>query len=253
MLKTSIRISLAQVPVVKGDVTENLAQHIKMIEQSSLCKADVVVFPELSLTGYELEFAQELALSETSHVFEVLSQAAVDHNIIVLAGCPLKVTLTLGRDAKPTIGAVICFPDGTREFYAKQYLHEGEGKHCSSGVVDYVFTVNGYRIALAICADFASPEHAQKARELGADIYIASALISERGFEADAKMLSSIAATHGFPVLLSNHISTTGGWAACGNNTVWNASGERVFSSESKEPCVVLCTMADHKIDAIKI
>ena len=44
----SVTISLAQIPVVRGNWRENLKQQLKMIEQSSNYNADVVVFPELS-------------------------------------------------------------------------------------------------------------------------------------------------------------------------------------------------------------
>lgn len=248
ILSSDIVISLAQVPVIKGDVPGNLASHLTMVEQSSSLGADVVVFPELSLTGYELELVQELAFHQDQTDFSELSQAAVKHNIIVIAGCPLK---TEGA-AKSTIGAVICFPDGCTEFYSKQYLHDGEGKYCSSGVHDYLFNVKGHRIGLAICADFSVPDHALSVVNKGAEIYLVSALISPSGFEADAQRLSDIASTHKLPVLLSNHISHTGGWETCGNDTVWDASGNVVLSSESKEQCLVLCTVAGDKLSAVK-
>ncbi|MGP8305319.1 carbon-nitrogen hydrolase family protein [Vibrio sp. YIC-376] len=247
-MKSDITISLAQVPVSKGDLGANLSHHLAMIEKSSSYNADVVVFPELSLTGYELEWAQELAMNHESSVFKELSQAAVANKIIVIAGCPLNSN----HSDKPTIGAAICFPNGSVEFYSKQYLHEGEEKYCSQGSVDYSINIKGRRIALAICADFCSPEHSNKARESGADLYIASALISDSGFETDAKILSGIAEKHNLPVLLSNHISVTGGWSTCGNNSIWNSSGELVFSSESKEICLVLCTISGHHIQATK-
>ncbi|QSV17460.1 carbon-nitrogen hydrolase family protein [Photobacterium ganghwense] len=248
-MKTGIRISLAQIPVVKGNVVANLSNHLTMIAQSSLYGANVVVFPELSLTGYELELAQELAFSPQSPHFSTLSRASIENDIVVIAGCPLNIK----NSAKPTIGAVICFPDGTIEFYSKQYLHEGEGTFCASGSEDYVFNVEGYRIGLAICADFSSTAHSLNARMLGADAYIASALISDSGFEADTKILSNIASKHRFPVLLSNHISSTGGWSACGNNTIWNASGDVVLSSASKEHCLVMCSINGHEVYAAQV
>lgn len=115
---------MAQIPVVKGNVVENLSNHLIMIAQSSLYGANVVVFPELSLTGYELELAQELAFSPQSPHFSTLSRASIENDIVVIAGCPLNIK----NSAKPTIGTVICFPDGTIEFYSKQYLHEGKGR-----------------------------------------------------------------------------------------------------------------------------
>lgn len=244
-MKTGVTISLAQVPVTRGEVCANLERHLKMIEQSSYYDADVVVFPELSLTGYELDLAAELAFSPSPSNFKELSQASVENEIITIAGCPLKVN----NDSKPTIGAVICFPDGTVQFYSKQHLHEGEGTYCSFGLSDYFFKVNGHQIALAICADFTELEHSRRAKKLGSDIYVVSALISKNGFEPDSKILSEIASEQGFPVLLSNHISVTGGWETCGKNSVWNSHGELVNNSSSKEYGLVLCNIMGNEVE----
>ncbi|MBZ5488079.1 carbon-nitrogen hydrolase family protein [Halomonas aquamarina] len=236
MNSSSITIGLAQLPVAKGAVSENLATHLAYIERVAKDGADVVVFPELSLTGYELALLEELAMPKTSDVFNTLSSAAVQHNIVVIAGCPLH-----NEDSKPHIGAVICFPSGEREFYAKQYLHEGEDVYCSSGTQHYLFTVNDMRIALAVCADFANPAHIETAVAQQAQVYIASALISEAGYEADAKLLASMAQRHQVPVLLSNHLSITGGWQTCGNSGGWNAEGELIVAADGTEPSLVLC------------
>ncbi|WP_180834118.1 carbon-nitrogen hydrolase family protein, partial [Vibrio parahaemolyticus] len=107
-MKTGVTISLAQIPIVRGDLCGNIENHIKMIKKSSSYKADVVVFPELSLTGYELDLVAELAFSPEPLSFKELSQASVENEIIVIAGCPLKAN----NSSKPTIGAVVCFPDG---------------------------------------------------------------------------------------------------------------------------------------------
>ncbi|ENN9979098.1 carbon-nitrogen hydrolase family protein [Vibrio vulnificus] len=239
-MNAAITISLAQIPVVRGDLPSNLAQHIYMIERSAKHDADVVVFPELSLTGYELELANELALLPEAESIQSLSQASVEHHVIVIAGCPLRHD----DAAKPTISAVICFPDGRVELYDKQYLHEGEAQFCSSGSSDYVFNVKEQQIALAICADFTHAEHAQRAKALGADLYLVSALISKNGYETDAKILSDIASEHAFPVLLSNHISPTGGWVTCGKSSIWNAQGKRLTEADSKEAGLILCTIS---------
>ncbi|EHJ9995348.1 carbon-nitrogen hydrolase family protein [Vibrio parahaemolyticus] len=247
-MKTGVTISLAQIPIVRGDLCGNIENHIKMIKKSSSYKADVVVFPELSLTGYELDLVAELAFSPEPLSFKELSQASVENKIIVIAGCPLKAN----NSSKPTIGAVVCFPDGLVQFYSKQYLHEGEEKYCSFGTTDYFFTVNGHQIALAICADFTTPEHSQRVKKLGADAYVVSALISGNGFTPDSKILSEIALEHRIPVLLSNHISETGGWETCGKSSVWDSFGKLVISSSEKESGLVLCTIAGNELEATK-
>lgn len=247
-MNIGITISLAQIPVVRGDVYGNLQHHLKMIQKSSFYNAHMVVFPELSLTGYELDLLSELALSADPKNFNELSQASVENDIIVIAGYPL----TSYHSTKPTIGSVICFPDGAVQFYSKQHLHSGEEKYCSSGATDYLFNIEGYQVALSICADFSKVKHSQQARKLGADIYVVSALISDNGFVSDAKILSDIAFENSFPVLLSNHISKTGGWDTCGKNSIWNSDGDLVASTGSKDSCVLLCTVTKDKIEAVK-
>ncbi len=248
-MKSELVVSLAQVPVVKGDVSENLKQHLKWAQVSAKHGANLVVFPELSLIGYELELADTLAFTPESAPFKTLSNAAVSHQIAVIAGCPLRMEST----SKPTLGAVICLPDGEVSFYSKQYLHEGEEQFFNAGSKDYFLNINGYKLALAICADFVTPAHSDMASSADADIYLVSALISENGFSTDASILSSIASKHQFPVLLANHISRTGGWQACGNNAIWNAKGKLVGGSESKQPGLVLCSIANHKVDSVEV
>ena len=84
--------------------------------------------------------------------------------------------------SKPHIAAVICFPNGEIEFYSKQYLHDGEGTYCAAGETNHLLNINNTRIALAVCADFAKPQHAQGAADSEAELYLVSALISPSGF-----------------------------------------------------------------------
>ncbi|MBW7888420.1 MAG: hypothetical protein H3C35_08680 [Bacteroidetes bacterium] len=48
-------IALAQIDSVIGDLQKNLLHHLEYIEKAIVQKADIVVFPELSLTGYSIK------------------------------------------------------------------------------------------------------------------------------------------------------------------------------------------------------
>jgi NAD+ synthase (glutamine-hydrolysing) len=80
------QLALAQMTTVLGNVDANLEKHLAMIADAKKAGADVVIFPELSLTGY---FLQDLALSvalnpRTDPLFDKLRQASTD--IDVMAG-----------------------------------------------------------------------------------------------------------------------------------------------------------------------
>ncbi|MFC0338365.1 Predicted amidohydrolase [Kushneria avicenniae] len=241
----SVVVALAQMPVLRGAVAENLATHLCCIERAAEHGADVVAFPELSLIGYESDLLAQLAMSEKAEAFTTLSDAAMAHHLVVVAGCPL-----VNDGGKPYIGAVICFPDGARAFYAKQHLHDGEAAYCAPGHKECLFTVNGVRIVLAVCADFVHPAHAEAAAAQQAQIYLVSAMISEAGYDADAELLAGIARRHRFPVLLSNHISRTGGWQTCGKSGGWDTRGEpllpvtrHLVPAQNAEPSLVICAL----------
>ncbi|MBU2899328.1 carbon-nitrogen hydrolase family protein [Vibrio hepatarius] len=238
-----LTIALSQCPVTRGGFQSNLDHHLTHIEHSAFLGAQLIVFPELSLTGYELDIANENALKPSDRIFKDLSKASKNNDIIVIAGCPLAT-----QSSKPQIGAVICFPCGNIEFYSKQYLHDGEEQYCLPGEKDYQFTIGEHKIALAVCADFSEPEHSKRAIKKAADVYIASALISPSGYQHDAEILSNIAFRHQIPTLLCNHISTTGGWETCGNNSIWDLNGKLIASSDNNQPGVLLCTMSEVSI-----
>src|SRR6185369_11163900 len=50
-----MNLALAQIATKLGDVESNLEKHLDYIKQAKEQKADLIVFPELSLTGYVLQ------------------------------------------------------------------------------------------------------------------------------------------------------------------------------------------------------
>ncbi len=214
-------VSLPQIVVTRGDFDYNLASHLKAIHDSANQGADLVVFPELSLTGYELDIAREWSPVTASCIFAKLAEAATSYNVTLLVGCPIHIE----NSEKPAIGAVILSPCGQRDLYLKQHLHTGEEEYCIAGDKAFCLELNGLKLGIGICADFTVPQHAQSAKRSGCHAYLSSALISDEGYVTDAEILANIAKDNAFPVLLSNHISKTGGWLACGKNSVWDHQG----------------------------
>ena len=56
--ESKMRISVAQIESVKGDIANNIIKHKKVINLAIKNKVEVIVFPELSLTGYEPTLAK---------------------------------------------------------------------------------------------------------------------------------------------------------------------------------------------------
>ena len=62
-----MKIALAQVAPRLGDVRQNVDMHLDVLDKARRSKTDLVVFPELSLTGYTLkDLVEEVALDPGS-------------------------------------------------------------------------------------------------------------------------------------------------------------------------------------------
>ncbi|MGL6002922.1 MAG: carbon-nitrogen hydrolase family protein [Plesiomonas sp.] len=245
----SITIALAQTHPLKGDIEHNLSKHLGYISESASHGADIVIFPELSITGYEPDLLASLALSPSSSVVSDLVNAAIKCKIIVIAGIPLA-----NDDEKPYIASLIAFPSGKKVFYRKQYLHESEESFYSAGSENFSFSCNGFTLYHGICADFSNEQHWNDARIASADIYLSSVLISKNGLESDFELLSERAKLNRLNVALVNSVGITGGWNSAGCSGAWNSDGHHVLSATDDE-CIVLCIISNSGVsgEAINI
>jgi predicted amidohydrolase len=78
------KVSCAQISPVLGDIEKNIKLHLKYIDKAIAKKSDMVVFPELSLTGYSVkDLNLELALNPyTSKLLEPLRQRSKKISIV---------------------------------------------------------------------------------------------------------------------------------------------------------------------------
>lgn len=61
-----LRIAAGQFAPVRGCLEENMRHHEILVASAALSGVSLIIFPKLSLTGYEPELAEKLALAEES-------------------------------------------------------------------------------------------------------------------------------------------------------------------------------------------
>jgi predicted amidohydrolase len=79
-----LRVAMAQIAPVLGDMPRNVTLHIEQIEAARRQHADLVIFPELSLTGYFIrDMVPDLAISPTGPEVRQLIDAAGAMSLVV--------------------------------------------------------------------------------------------------------------------------------------------------------------------------
>lgn len=206
-------------PVCAGaDVAANVREHALAIERAG---ARLVVFPELSLTGYDLGAPSQAVDDERLRPLVEACRAA---DTVALVGAPIS-----DGDGRDRIATLAVTGDGVTVAYRKIWLHGAELDRFSPGEKPVVVTVDGWRLGLAICYDAAVPQHAADTAALGIDAYVASTLYGPGSEARRDGHMHERAAAHGIWVVLATAAGPSGSYPqTSGGSGIWGPNGELV-------------------------
>ena len=232
-----MKLCAVQLASLKGDLPGNLQRHLVCIEQAAALGAELVVFPELSLTGYEPSVARQAALPVTSPRLDPLQAACDRLGITVAVGLPLPTPDGI------RIGMPIFCPEAPRQAYAKQRLHDDELPYFTPGHQALLLEVGEHRVAPAICYESMFMAHAAVARERGADLYLVSVAKTAKGIREGYAHYPEVARELGMPVLMANCVGPADTFIGAGGSAAWDSQGHLLASLDAhSEGLIVLDT-----------
>jgi predicted amidohydrolase len=151
-----LNISLAQIDIKFGDPAANFETVTRMTEEARRRGSDLILFPELWSTAYDLTHAANYASNLTSGLFAELSALARRTGIFLLGS-----TLSLLGENKFGNTLTVFAPDGTLlADYSKIHLFRlmDEHLHLTAGDQPVMVDLPSGRAGLAICYDLRFPE-----------------------------------------------------------------------------------------------
>lgn len=235
-------IAAAQTTPRRGDITFNLEDHCIRIEKAADHGAGLIVFPEMSITGYERDRAAQLAFHPDDARLSDLRKLSKQHSITVVAGAPIRINSDLH------IGSFVLLPDGSTTFYLKQFLHSGEELFFEpSSDHKPLVEISGYRTSLAICADIEHQKHIENAREAQSELYAASIFYTPTGMSGAFQKLSGYARDYSLNILMSNYVGSSWELPAGGQSAFWNNKGQRIAQLNSEEEGLLIIGQNDGK------
>jgi predicted amidohydrolase len=173
-LKEQFKICLAQICCKAGDKAENLKKMEKTLNEAKMQSADIVIFPELSLTGYVVrDQIYELAETVPGPSTNILATIAKKTRMHIVFGMP-----ELSNRTQATIHntAVLVGPQGFIGKYRKMYLPTHsvfeEKRYFRPGYEAAVFNTKLGKIGLIICYDIFFPEVTRLTRLKGAQLIV---------------------------------------------------------------------------------
>lgn len=215
----AMKLAIAQTHPVRGNMAANLEQHQRWVAAAARRGADVIVFPELSLTGYEPALAQQLAISPHDDCLKPLQHLADLEHISIGIGVPTR------NDSDICISLIWLHPQRARQIYHKQYIHQDEEPFFVCGHNSTSLVATAPQVAIAICYELSVSAHAASAVQQGAEIYLASVAKSATGVNQAHQRLKAIAQQYTMPVLMVNCVGTCEDFDSAGGSAIWNHQG----------------------------
>jgi NAD+ synthase (glutamine-hydrolysing) len=168
----TLRLALAQINPTVGDLDGNASRIVAFSREARHAGADLVLFPEMALTGYPPEdlLFEPLFLAKTGKSLRALLRS-VPKDLLVVVGSPTKKGHSLYNAAFVLYGGR--FRHSFHKWFLPNYGVFDEQRYFSEGEKPAVLDLNGVRIGLTICEDIWRPKGpALAAAEQGASLLL---------------------------------------------------------------------------------
>ena len=235
-----VRVAAATPVVHTADPAANAGEHIALIRQAGAQGVDLIVFPELSLSGYAIDdlMMQDALLAEVERQIAVLAGAADAAGVIAVVGAPVRsgdalynCAVVLGSGSVLGVVPKTYLPN-YREYYEKRWFApaasrsedtlvlNGETVDFAPGLIFEAVDRPGFVFAAEICEDFWAPQPpSTRAALAGARVLLnlsASNIVIGKADERAVLCASQSVRT------LSAYVFTASGWGESTTDLAWD-------------------------------
>jgi predicted amidohydrolase len=223
-VRTPLTVAAVQPAVVALDVAANAESHAAAVRSS---RSRLVVFPELSLTGYELD---ALPVPLDDGLLDPIIDACGDSGSVALVGAPVVA------DGSTFIAMLRVDAAGVEVAYRKTWLGGAEPERFAPGDGPTVLELDGWRLGLGICKDTGAAQHTAGTAALGIDAYVAGLVHRPEELpEQEARAVVIARTCRAFVVFASFAGPTGHGYTdTVGCSAIWSPDGLAVSRTDRK-------------------
>jgi 5-aminopentanamidase len=229
-----------------GGITANAAEHVRLIEDADDHGSRLVVFPELSLTGYRLDLLDhsDSWLTPDDERLGDVREVCRRTGITAVVGAAYRES-----GGAPRLASLAVHPDGSTHTAFKAHLHGREQELFTPGEGVTLIDVDGWRIALALCLDASVPAHAADAAAENADVYCLSALYTQEDEHRLGLHLGARAMDHRMFTLLANLGGRSTLGESCGLSGFWGPDGYPLKQAAGTRTEIVPCMLQRSRLE----
>ena len=228
-----VRVGLAQLNPVVGDIAGNSRRILEMYATADKANCDIVVFPELSITGYPPE---DLVLKSG---FVAENQQAMRDIVAATQGCVAVFGFVDGSRGTLANSAAIASKGILHGTYNKQLLPNysvfDEDRYFTPGTSFSLFTIAGVNVGVTICEDIwqaDGPVQQQATAGATLNININGSPYHRGKFDERQQMVSERARTNSCAIVYVNQVCGQDELVFDGGSMVFDHRGDMLMRAE---------------------
>jgi predicted amidohydrolase len=226
-----MHIAIAQCTPHLNDKNANLTMMSHYLHQAKKQEAELVVFPELALTGYSVgEQLEMIAEDVEGPSLQVMQKLCQELEIFALVSFPEK------NGSNYHISSALIQDDGSiAGVYRKTHLFGSESRYFTPGNVWPVFSTKIGNIGVMICYDLEFPEVTRLLRLNGAELVLVNTANMEPYQKYQHVYMQSRAMENEIPLVICNRLGEEGQLKFFGHSMAVNHEGEILLQLGSEE------------------
>ncbi|MDE3056457.1 MAG: acyltransferase [Bacteroidota bacterium] len=253
----NFRIAVAQVDAAVGNLSGNVKRHVVFVKKAIRQKAQIIVFPELSLTGYSVrDLNWDVAVNIASPKQELAELLRLSRSITIIAGGVEEAenfgiynSAFVFEDGKIFSGHRKIYPPTYGMFEEMRYFNQGtsvvpfSSKHGNLGILicedlwhlslPYIHAHSGATIIVALAA---SPT-----RLAGSQEELSNAVVNTEHHKTYARLLSSY-------LVFANRVGVEDGVNFWGGSEVIKPSGDVAVTAKLFDEDLIVADINDEEI-----
>ena len=247
-----MKIAAAQIACAPGDVEANVRKMRDFSARAKEAGADLIVFPEMSDTGYSMPVIQKHATAWTQGAVPQLQEIAKRFGLGIIAGVS-------EREGDSIYNSQVSI-DGRGEIvakYRKTHLFSPppieEHKCFSPGDELVSFSIATLRVGLTICYDLRFPEvYRTLACDQGANVFVLSSAWPFPRVEHLRVLAAARAIENESYVVLSNRVGRDDGVSFCGNSAIIDPYGVAIAAASADREELVVGEIAEEVVRSVR-
>lgn len=247
-----MKISLAQFEPNLGDLKQNINDICDILKTESQFQSDLVLFPELSISGYieETELLDRVAIEDTSRILQKIMETCIQYHVDTIVSFP-----EVDRQCYYITSVYIDCNGEIIGKYRKTHLFANEQMLFERGDEFVVVPSRFGNFGLMICYDLEFPEVARILKLKGAELILISTANMAPYQKHQDIYLASRALENEVPIAIANQFGVNGSLVFFGHSAVYDHNANCLLQVDDKATVerldLQLTTERDSQLDYI--